>query len=422
MTALNTESTYIWEEAQRRSLGRYRLGAGLLLLAMAATYAATLFWPMGGFWHGLVHNGAEAAMVGGLADWFAVTALFRHPLGIPIPHTAILPNNKDKIGENLGAFVARHFLEPDAVAAKLRSVDVAGRTGRWISDPAVARTIADRLVGAIPRLMTTVNDNDVRSFFHRALSRQLDSLNVPVLLGNVLALLRDSDQHHALLDQSLIVARRYLEENQDAIYEQVDAQSKWWIPRSVDRKVAMAIVGGITDFLGDMAARDHAVRVKFDEAVDRLIENLRIRPATQEHVRGVARRILESQTTQDYLANLWRHLSEQLSDGAGAHSESFRATVADGLQSIARTLADSPDMRDRFNAWLDEVVRTGIVPWRREIGAFITEVVRGWDAKTLTDRAELAIGRDLQFIRVNGTIVGGLVGCGLYLIAELAAR
>jgi uncharacterized membrane-anchored protein YjiN (DUF445 family) len=422
VTALNTESTYIWEEAQRRSLGRYRLGAGLLLLAMAATYAATLFWPMGGFWHGLVHNGAEAAMVGGLADWFAVTALFRHPLGIPIPHTAILPNNKDKIGENLGAFVARHFLEPDAVAAKLRSVDVAGRTGRWISDPAVARTIADRLVGAIPRLMTTVNDNDVRSFFHRALSRQLDSLNVPVLLGNVLALLRDSDQHHALLDQSLIVARRYLEENQDAIYEQVDAQSKWWIPRSVDRKVAMAIVGGITDFLGDMAARDHAVRVKFDEAVDRLIENLRIRPATQEHVRGVARRILESQTTQDYLANLWRHLSEQLSDGAGAHSESFRATVADGLQSIARTLADSPDMRDRFNAWLDEVVRTGIVPWRREIGAFITEVVRGWDAKTLTDRAELAIGRDLQFIRVNGTIVGGLVGCGLYLIAELAAR
>ena len=422
MTALNTESTFSWEEAQRRSLGRYRLGAGLLLLAMAATYAATLFWPMGGFWHGLVHNGAEAAMVGGLADWFAVTALFRHPLGIPIPHTAILPNNKDRIGENLGAFVARHFLEPETVAAKLRSIDVAGRAGRWLSDPAVARTVADRLVGAIPRLMTTVSDSDVRGFFHRALSRQLDSLNLPVVLGNVLALLRDSDQHHALLDQSLIVARRYLEENQDAIYDQVDAQSKWWIPRSVDRKVARAIVGGITDFLGDMAGMDHEVRLKFDEAVDQLIENLRTRPATQEQVRDFARSILNSQAAQDYLANLWRHLSAQLSDGAGPHAESLRATVADGLQSIARTLADTPDMRDRFNAWLDEAVRTGIVPWRREIGAFITEVVRGWDAKTLTERAELAIGRDLQFIRVNGTIVGGLVGCGLYLISLLAAR
>jgi uncharacterized membrane-anchored protein YjiN (DUF445 family) len=422
VTALNTESTFIWEEAQRRSLGRYRLGAGLLLLGMAVTYAATLFWPMGGFWHGLVHNGAEAAMVGGLADWFAVTALFRHPLGIPIPHTAILPNNKDRIGENLGAFVARHFLEPETVAAKLRSIDVAGRAGRWLSDPAVARTVADRLVAAIPRLMATVSDSDVRGFFHRALSRQLDSLNLPVVLGNVLALLRDSDQHHALLDQSLIVARRYLEDNQDAIYDQVDAQSKWWIPRSVDRKVATAIVGGITDFLGDMASRDHDVRVKFDEAVDQLIENLRTRPATQEQVRAFARSILNSQATQDYLANLWRHLSAQLSDDAGPHAESLRATVADGLQSIARTLADTPDMRDRFNAWLDEAVRTGIVPWRREIGAFITEVVRGWDAKTLTDRAELAIGRDLQFIRVNGTIVGGLVGCGLYLISLLAAR
>jgi uncharacterized membrane-anchored protein YjiN (DUF445 family) len=164
------------------------------------------------------------------------------------------------------------------------------------------------------------------------------------------------------------------------------------------------------------------VRVKFDEAVDRMIENLRTRPATQEQVREFARRILNSQAAQDYLANLWRHLSDQLSDGAGPYSESLRATVADGLQSIARTLAEAPDMRDRFNAWLDEAVRTGIVPWRREIGAFITEVVRGWDAKTLTDRAELAIGRDLQFIRVNGTIVGGLVGCGLYLLSVLAAR
>ncbi|MGE0665862.1 MAG: DUF445 domain-containing protein [Sphingomonadales bacterium] len=403
------------------ALRRYRLGAGLLLLAMAAVYGATLVWPVDGFWVGLAHNGAEAAMVGGLADWFAVTALFRHPLGIPIPHTAILPANKDRIGENLGSFVARHFLEPETVAAKLRTLDVAGRLGRWMSDPGVARTIADRAVAAIPRLMATVSDSDVRAFFHRALSRQLDSVNLPVVLGNVLALLRDSDQHHALLDQALIVARRYLDEHQDAIYETVDARSKWWIPRTIDRKVAAAIVGGVADLLGDMTNREHDVRARFDKAVDELIENLRTSPATQQQVRDVAERIVNSPAAQDYLASLWRHLRAQLEDGAGVHSESLRATVADGIRSIGRTLAEAPDMRGRLNAWLDEAVRTGISPWRREIGAFITEVVRGWDAKTLTDRAELAIGRDLQFIRVNGTIVGGIVGCALYLIAVTAA-
>jgi uncharacterized membrane-anchored protein YjiN (DUF445 family) len=422
VTVLNTETAPGWEESQRRALARYRLGAGLALLAMAATYGATLLWPVPGFWIGLVHNGAEAAMVGGLADWFAVTALFRHPLGIPIPHTAILPTNKDRIGENLGNFVSRHFLEPEAVAAKLRSVDVAVRLGRWMSDPVVARRIADRAVAAVPRLMAAVSDADVRAFFQRALSRQLDSVNLPVLLGNVLALLRDSDQHHALMDQALIVARRYLEDNRDAIYDSVDSRSKWWIPRSVDRKVAAAIVGGIADLLGDMGNRDHAARHGFDEAVDRLIEELRTRPETQQQVRHLAGRILANPATQDYLASLWRHLRAQLEDGAGPHADSLRAAVADAIRSIGRTLAEAPDMRDRLNAWLDDAARTAIVPWRAEIGAFITEVVRSWDARTMTERAELAIGRDLQFIRVNGTIVGGLVGCALYLISMLAAR
>ncbi|MEN3953100.1 DUF445 domain-containing protein [Iodidimonas sp. SYSU 1G8] len=421
MNASSPDPTLDWEHTQRRALTRYRMGATLLLLAMAAIYLATLFWPAGGFWAGLVHNGAEAAMVGGLADWFAVTALFRHPLGIPIPHTAILPNNKDRIGEGLGAFVERHFLDPDTVAGKLRSVNVASRLGRWLSDPAVARGLADKIVGAIPRLMATVGDAEVRGFFQRALSRQLESLNLPVVLGNVLALLRDSDQHHALLDQSLAVARRYLEDHGDTIYDQVDARSKWWIPRSVDRKVATAIISGVTEFLGDLSGRDHEVRRQFDQAVDKLIENLRTRPATQEQVRRLAAQILDSDATQDYLANLWRHISQQIADSSGPEAESLRVTVADGLQSIGRTLVETPDMRDRFNSWLDEAVRTGIVPFRREIGTFITDVVRGWDPKTLTERAELAVGRDLQFIRVNGTLVGGLVGCALYLLSLLAA-
>jgi uncharacterized membrane-anchored protein YjiN (DUF445 family) len=265
-----------------------------------------------------------------------------------------------------------------------------------------------------------VSDADVRAFFHRALSRQLESVNLPVVLGNVLALLRDSDQHHALLDQALIVAHRYLDENQELIYETVDARSKWWIPRSVDRKVAAAIIGGVSEFLANLSSRDHELREKFDKAVDELIENLRTRPATQQQVRDFAQRILNSPAAQDYLASLWQHLRAQLENGAGAHSAGLRATIADGIRSIGRTLAEAPDMRGRLNAWLDEAVRTGISPWRQEIGAFITEVVRGWDANTLTERAELAIGRDLQFIRVNGTIVGGIVGCALYLIAVAA--
>jgi uncharacterized membrane-anchored protein YjiN (DUF445 family) len=406
-----------WEETQRKALRRYRLGATLLLLLMALVYAATLHLAGGGFWPGLIHNGAEAAMVGGLADWFAVTALFRHPLGLPIPHTAILPKNKDRIGEGLGNFVERHFLEPDTVAGKLRSVDVAGRLGRWMSDPGVADAIAGRVLRTAPRLLATVGDDDIRRFFHRALSRQIDAVNLPVLLGNVLAMLRDSDHHHILLDRSLVIARRYLEDNKDAIYEQVEAQSKWWIPRTIDKRVATALVTGISEFLADMSGRDHKVRREFDEAVDRLIDNLRTRPATQEQVRGFVQNILNSPAAQEYLGNLWRQFSKAIAEGSSTDASPLRATIADGIGSLGRTLSETPDMRDRFNLWLEDAVRTGIVPWRREIGAFITEVVRGWEADTLTERAELAVGRDLQFIRVNGTIVGGLVGCALYLLS-----
>jgi len=409
--------TALSEDAKRSALRRHRLFATGLLGVAALALAATHFTPLeGGFWLGLARAGAEAALVGGLADWFAVTALFRRPLGLPIPHTALVPRNKDRIGEGLAAFVERNFLDPDLVAGKLRSLRLAERLARWLGQRRTAEMLAGRVVAALPFALEAVEDRTLRDFVRNALRDQLAQVDLAPLLARVLGVLRAQGHHHRLFDQGLRIARRLLAEHEQRIYEAVSHKTPWWAPRTVDRRIAEAIVAGVLELLDDMARPGHEARGRLDAALDDLIARLETSERSREAVAAIKAQVLDNPAVQDYLGSLWDAFRGALLADARADESRLRAALADGLAALGRALGADPAMQARLDRRLELFAVGALAPFRAEIGAFIVEVVKGWDGRTLADRLELEVGRDLQYIRINGTVVGALVGCALYLL------
>lgn len=405
-------------EQQRETLRHHRLLATLLLLVAAGLFLLAKLVLPPGFGADLLRAGAEAAMVGGLADWFAVTALFRRPLGLPIPHTAVIPSNKDRIGEGIGRFVERHFLEPDVVAGKLRSLGVARRLARALADERKARALAGRIAGLLPYLMRTAGDRSLRRFLGSALRQELGRVNLANLLGQGLELLYRSDRHHLLLDRLLLATRDWLDDNREEALRLVEDKSRWWIPKRIDRRIADVLVRAMSELLGDLLQRDHSLRGQFDQAVGRFIEEMKSDPKRREEVQRFFHETLAKPEAAIYLATLWRAMRRRLESDLEAEDSLVRETLTHGLISLGRALQGDPSMLERVDRRVEVAARELVQPWRREIGSFVAEVVRGWDAGTLTERLELAVGRDLQYIRMNGTLVGALVGCLIFLLSH----
>ncbi len=405
-------------ERQSLALRRHRWFATAMLLAAAGLFLVARLLLPPSFWSELLRAGAEAALVGGLADWFAVTALFRRPLGLPIPHTAVIPANKDRIGAGLGRFVERHFLEPDLVTAKLRSLAPARRLAQALGDERKARALAAQLGQLLPYLMRSAGDRELRQFLGQALQRQIASLDLAALGGRVLDALYRSDRHHLLLDRLLLAARDWLQLNQEEAFRLVEEKSRWWIPRRVDRRIAEALLRGIVELLGDLLQRDHPLRQRFDASIADYIESLRQDPARRRQVERALRRLLAEPETAAYLDRLWRGLRDHLESDLALPDSLVQGALAQSLGSLGRALQADPAMQRRIEQRIEAVTLRVLLPWRAEIGGFIAEVVKGWDAGTVVERIELAVGRDLQYIRINGTLVGALVGCLIFLISR----
>ncbi|MEO5375227.1 MAG: DUF445 domain-containing protein [Alphaproteobacteria bacterium] len=405
------------EDVRWRDLRRFRRVATGLLVVMALVFLATRLVPEPGFWTLLLRAGAEAALVGGLADWFAVTALFRHPFGIPIPHTALIPRNKDRIGEGLGSFVERHFLDPMEVARKLHEVDAASRFGAWLARERNADSVARRVTAAVPFVVRSLEDREIRDFLHRAVNQQVHSLDLAPFLGRAVAALTGGEYRQAMIDRAVALATGVLAEHEERIYAMVEERSVWWLPPAVDRHVARAIIGSVQEVLGNLADPRHESRRQLDHAIDTLINDLRRSETFRQHLATVKTRLLESPATREYLAAVWTELRHGLVADAQAPDSRLRRGISGGLRGMGEALLADQTMRERLNGRIQEFVLTAIVPWRGEIGRFIAGVVRRWDGRTISERIELEVGRDLQYIRINGTVVGALVGCALYLVS-----
>lgn len=400
---------------QRAALVRQRRFAGALLLFMAAVYVSTRLVPDAPFWLQLVRAASEAALVGGLADWFAVTALFRHPFGIPIPHTAIIPRNQARIGVALGRFVERHFLEPALLAQKLRSLDLASRLGTWLAAPEHANRLATRIAKTLPWAVHAADDRALRDFAHRALHEQLAHVNLAPILGGLLEVLKAGGRHQELFDRALMVGSSLLADHEERIYALISDKSRWWVPPSIDRGIARRVITGLHELLEELADHEHEARRGFDLATHDFIERLKHSPELHARVEALKRELLDSPQLQKYFAAVWDELrTHVVQDAAGADSR-IAGALAHALAALGATLMKDDPIRARVNRRIEALTVEFAVPWRTEIGTFIAEVVESWDTATMTDRLELVVGRDLQFIRINGTLVGALVGVMLFL-------
>jgi len=407
--------------AQPGTQGMKVVATGLLVV-MAAVFAITRALQPLYPWLGYVKSFAEAAMVGGLADWFAVTALFRHPLGLPIPHTAIIPRNKDRIGEALANFLKENFLVPAVVARRMQRLDVAGAAGRFLQTPAGEgtriRAGASRLIADI---FESLDDERLGGIVKGAISSRLRTMEISPLLGHALASAINEDRHVPMLEAAIRWTARALDANEQLIREMVHKKANWVLKLAgLDATLADAIIDGLRKLTVEMSTDPaHPVRLKIEEALAQLANDLQTRPETRERVETIKEQLLDNKSVSLWLDTLWQRGREAIIRAARNPDAVLAGKLGEILKSMGGTLEKDARIRGAINQFARRAVVGMAASYGGSIVKLVSETVRGWDAQTVTNRLEAAVGRDLQYIRINGTLVGGLVGLILHLVDSL---
>jgi len=399
-----------------------KLAATGLLVVMAGVFVAARALEPRYAWLGYVKAFAEAAMVGGLADWFAVTALFRHPLGLPIPHTAIIPRNKDRIGEALARFLQENFLIPGVVARRMQRIDVAGAAGRFLQTPAGEgtriRAGASRLIADV---FESLDDERLGGIVKGAIAGRLRKTEVSPLLGHALASAINEDRHVPMLEAAIRWMARALDANEPLIRDMVHKKANWVLKLAgLDAKLADAIIDGLRKLTVEMSTDPtHPVRVKVEEALAQLANDLQTRPETRERVEAIKEQLLDNQSVSLWLDALWQRGREAMIRAARNPDAVLAGKLGEILKSMGATLESDARIRVAINRFARRATVGLAASYGSSIVKLVSETVRGWDARTVTARLEAAVGRDLQYIRINGTLVGGLVGLILHAVDRL---
>jgi len=407
--------------AQPGAQGMKVVATGLLVV-MAAVFALTRALQPAHTWLGFIKAFAEAAMVGGLADWFAVTALFRHPLGLPIPHTAIIPRNKDRIGETLANFIRENFLVPSVVARRMQRLDVASAVGRFLQTPAGEgtriRAGASRLIADV---FESLDDERLGGIVKNAISTRLRNMEVAPLLGHALASAINEDRHVPMLEAAIRWTARALEANEPLIRDMVRKKANWVLKLAgLDAKLADAVMDGLRKLTVEMSTDPaHPVRVKVEEALAQLANDLQTKPETRERVEAIKDQLLDNQSVSLWLDALWQKGREAVIKAARNPDAVLAGKLGEILRSMGGTLEKDPRIRAAINQFARRTVVGLASSYGGSMVKLVSETVRGWDARTVTNRLEAAVGRDLQYIRINGTLVGGLVGVVLYAVDQI---
>ena len=394
----------------------YLLAGAAVVFVIARVFEQRL-----GFWMGALRATAEASMIGGLADWFAVTALFRHPLGIPIPHTAIVATRKDRVGRALGGFVQRNFLSRAVIEGRLRALGVAERLAAWLSEPEHARTIARQTVRAVSSGVQALRDADVEPMVERSVASRVRSFKVAPVVARLMEVLTEGDRHQELLDDFIRAASRTVDENRELIRERIEKESPWWLPEAIDEKIYKKVLGSIERTLAEIERDpDHPIRARFDQSVREFMNRLDNSPEMAAKIERWKEELLATETVRRFSSSLWTDSKAAIvrySENPNAIHEGSAAERA--ITTFARHVREDPELLEKLNEAILDVAVFVVERYQDEVGDFIATTVAGWDPEVTSRRVELAIGRDLQFIRINGTLVGGLAGLVLYLISRV---
>jgi len=396
-----------------------RVASGLLVVALGVFLVALMLEPAFP-WMGFIRATAEASLVGGLADWFAVTALFRRPLGLPIPHTAIIQTQKERIGKVLGNFVQNHFLSKDVLALRLKSMRVAERAARWLSDPENSDRLARHLAAGVARTMETVPDSEVRGLIQDAAVSRIKSVQVAPILGAILSAIASDRRHQMLLDEALRLAGDLMDKNREELRNRIKEESPWWVPGAVDHAFQRKLETAFQRILDEVKLEPyHPLRQKFDDAFTDFVERLKHSPELSARAETIKSDLLRHPAVEDFAASLWERARNAAARLTEDEDSKALEPLSRGITAVGGSLLANTDRLEELDDFLTSFAASVLERHRHEVGTLIAETVRQWDPEVAAERLELAVGRDLQFIRLNGTLVGGLAGLVIYMVSLL---
>jgi uncharacterized membrane-anchored protein YjiN (DUF445 family) len=404
-------------QAQLDSMKRRATG----MLALAGVVFGVAAYLEGAYpWLGYVRATAEASLVGGLADWFAVTALFRRPLGLPIPHTAIVATRKERIGRILGTFVQNHFLSREVIATNLRAVRPAERAARWLSDPEHSRRIARQVAGGLARTLDALPEDAARDLVRQVVSARVRATQVAPALGRTLALVLEGDHHQGLLNEAVRLAAQAISDSREFIREKVRAESPWWVPGVVDDKIYQRIIEVTEQLLRAIGADPgHPLRTAFDTALRDFVDRLQHSPDVIAKAEAMKEEWLADPSVGELSARLWEATRRAIVGYANRADGAAPTPLEHGLSAFGSALLENEALLAEIDEVVVDLAATAVERYRNEIGDLIAQTVASWDPDATSRRFELAVGRDLQFVRINGTLVGGLVGLVIYTVWHL---
>jgi uncharacterized membrane-anchored protein YjiN (DUF445 family) len=408
---------------RQRDLRRMKMFATGLLLAATVVFLLARWWEVneGPAWVAYVRAMAEAGMVGALADWFAVTALFRRPMGLPIPHTAIIPTKKDVLGDSLGDFVGENFLAEDVVRDKLARVEISSRVGSWIGEKANADRVTAELATAARGVVTILRDDDVQEIIEQVLVRKLMERPVGPPLGTVLDGVLADGAHHRLVDLVCDRAYDWVTDNHEMVLRIVHERAPAWSPRFVDDLIADRVFLEVQNFAWAVKTDpEHPLRKAIDKFLVEFANDLQTDPVTIERAERIKFQIVNHPDVQRFIGQAWGTVKGLILDAAADPSSALRTRVRDGLVSLGTRLSTDEELRAKVDGWLADAAAYVVRHYRNEITTLITDTVERWDAEETSRKIELQVGRDLQFIRINGTVVGSLAGLAIYTVGQLA--
>jgi len=406
--------------ARQAGLRRMKAMATGLLVAVTIVFLLARWGEESHGWLGYVRAFAEAAMVGALADWFAVTALFRHPLGIPIPHTAIIPNRKDQIGESLGEFVQTNFLTREVLGERLAGVHAGQRLGDWLAVPDNAARAGGAVADALRGTLQVIDDRDVSDGLERFVAQRVQAIPVAPLVGRAIDLAMEGGHQERLLDAVLSGLGGFLEENQPTLRDRLKHESPWWVPEPVDDRIFNKIFNGVQGFLRDVHDDPHhEVRASLDARLAAFADRLRDDPELAKRGEAMKDELLAHPEVRAWLGRLWGDLKRNTLHATMHADSELRQRIDASLASLGRRLQTDVDLQRKVDDWLVSTVGYLVENYRGEVADLISSTVAKWDGPATSRRLELQVGRDLQFIRINGTIVGGLAGLAIYTVSQV---
>jgi uncharacterized membrane-anchored protein YjiN (DUF445 family) len=388
---------------------------------MTLIFVATTMTKYDWVWIPYLRAFAEAGMVGACADWFAVVALFRRPLGLPIPHTGIVPNNKERIGMALGRFMTNNFLTASVMRERLARVDIVGSIAQWLDDPETAKRLGDYLALLLPRFLDELPRTQIGEALGKLSQQIVAGVPAAPAASKLLAIVWAQGEAQEMVASAIDYGQSYLAENKDYFSGKIAQQSSRWVPKWVDKMIAEKVMSGVLSSLTEMRNPKHPWRVELRQGVKKLIIQLGSDPEMYKQGEAIKAELLDNPLFAEQAKVLWTELESGLQWGLPAHADTIARGAEHALHSLGRWLLEDPERQALLNRRVRAVVRRLLLAYRHEIGRYIERVVRNWDPTELVRRLELQVGKDLQYIRINGTLVGGLVGLLIFIASKWIA-